>query len=181
MRGRRVGPSWRPGEWRRQASCSCQLLNNLDGQRAVHGHYGRPARAEIGGQKLVDVSVRRQTSETYEAALRLQGLRRAQEAGPCRKGQCTADADAPDAECRDGADTKSDVADDEEVERLGLDRGHERLDLVCLLWPRCEEHVGARLCVRLETANGFAEGVRMADVVALSSRGQQHAAARSID
>ena len=88
------------------------------------------ARAEIRGEKPVDVGVRRQISETCETALRLQGLCRAHEAGPCRKGQRTADADAPDAERRDVADAQADVADDEEVQRFGLDRFDEGLDLV---------------------------------------------------
>jgi hypothetical protein len=45
--------------------------------------------------------------ETRETAVRLQGLRRAHEAGPCRKGQRAAGANAPDAERRDVADTET--------------------------------------------------------------------------
>ena len=105
---------------------------------------------------LVDLSVRCQIDETREAALVLQSLSRAQEGGPSPKGERTADADAPDAERRDVADPKPDVANDEEVEWSWMDRFHERLDFLGLLRTRCKEHIGARLCVHLETANRFA-------------------------
>ena len=50
-----------------------------------------------------------------------------------------------------------------------------------VLWTRREEHVRARRGVRLQTSVRFAEGIGMADVVTLGSRGQQHVLAGSID
>src|SRR5262249_26311046 len=98
-----------------------------------------------------------------------------------RQGECAADADAPDAQGGDIGDAETDVANDEKVEWFGVDRLHKRGDLFGLRGTRREENIGARFCVGFETAYRFAEGVGMADVVAPSSCGQEHLAARAID
>src|SRR5215213_10563041 len=125
------------------------------------------ARTEIRREKIVDVGVRRQSGETRETAVRLQALRRAHEATPSREGQRAADADAPDAERRQVPDTQAAVAGDQEVEWFRPDRFHESLNFYRLVDARCEEHIGTRLCVSLETADRFAEGIPVAGQVAL--------------
>jgi hypothetical protein len=68
---------------------------------------------------------------------------------PPRECQRTADADSPHAERRDVADGESDVAGDQEVERLRADRFDQRLDFLRLERAGREEHVCARACVLL--------------------------------
>src|SRR6185295_516435 len=99
---------------------------------------------KIRGKEAVDLGVRHQVREPGEAALRLQRLCGAHEAGPRRQCQRTADADASHAECRNVLDTQPNVPDHEEVERLRGNSLYERLDFCRLLWTRGEEHIRPR-------------------------------------
>ena len=130
---------------------------------------------------MVDLRVRYQVGKAREAPVCLQTFRSAHESRPSSERECTANADAADPECSDIADAESDVANDEEVEWFGMNGFHESLDFFGLLWTRSKEYIGTGKRIRLEPANRFAEGIRMANVVALGSCGQQYSAAdRSI-
>ena len=129
---------------------------------------------KIRGKEAVDLGVRHQVRQSGEAALGLQRLCGAHEAGPRRQCQRAADADASHAERRDLVHTQANVPNDEKVEWPWRNRRDERLDLCRRLWTRREEHVCACCDVRLQTSDALAEGIWMAHVVALCSCGQQH-------
>src|SRR5207247_2196890 len=73
------------------------------------------------------------------------------------------------------------LGNEEEVERSWMDCFHERLDFFGLLRTGCKKHIGARLRVRLEPPHRLAEGIGIANVVALNSCSEQHSTARSIN
>ena len=104
----------------------------------------------IRGKEAIDLGVRHQTCQSGEAAVGLQRLRRAHEAGPCSQCQRAADADPAHTERRDVFDTQADVPDHEKVERLRGNRLDERLDFGGVLWTRGEEHIRPRRRVRLQ-------------------------------
>ena len=112
-------------------------------------HDAGKSRLEISCEQLIDIGVGRQSRETGKAAVRFQPLRRANEACPGGEGQCSADADAPHTERRDVGNVEPDVSDDEEIERLWPNRFYQRSDVLRLVWTWREQHIRARLRVRL--------------------------------
>src|SRR6185369_10662371 len=70
----------------------------------------------------------------------------------------------------------SDVAHDQKIERLWMDSLNQCFDLFGLAYTRREKHVRACLRVSLKPAERFAEGVRMAHVIAFGSSCEQYIA-----